>query len=128
MLNPVYKSNGSVVLESLEYDDDNIIIPKCMISEFNREFRNSPSLDENFLFILGKSMSLRRENFQRFSKGGTRLPFGNIETFCRNFISALRQIYYRYPIESLVAFWSEAKVQDLYKFLQSPEECILDFI
>lgn len=125
MLNPVYKSNGSVVLESLEYDDDNIIIPKCMVEEFNRNF---PSLDENFLFILGKSMSLRRENFQRFSKTGTRLPFGNIETFCRNFISALRQIYYRYPIESLVAFWSEAKVQDLYKFLQSPEECILDFI
>lgn len=125
MLNPVYKSNGSIVLESLEYDDDNIIIPKCMVEEFNRNF---PSLDENFLFILGKSMSLRRENFQRFSKTGTRLPFGNIETFCCNFISALRQIYYRYPIESLVAFWSEAKVQDLYKFLQSPEECILDFI
>ena len=95
MLNPVYKSNGSIVLESLEYDDDNIIIPKCMVEEFNRNF---PSLDENFLFILGK------------------------------IISALRQIYYRYPIESLVAFWSEAKVQDLYKFLQSPEECILDFI
>lgn len=123
MLDISFRHNGTI---ALTYDDDDeIVIPKCMIEEFNKKF---PSLNEDFLFILGKSLLIRKEGFRSSSNNTHKLPFGNLEVFSQDFISALEQICLHYPMESILAFFEEAKVQDLYHFIYSPEECFLEFI
>lgn len=123
------KSDGRIISIRVDFGgtDNSVVIKDHFIRELDKANLLSECNKEIF-FIIAKAILLKKENSKAIDGCGFPYKLGNKEEFPRLFIMQLRKILYKHyvPIETLVSFFEEGKVEDLNIFINHPSE--LEFL